>query len=273
MVWSPGSGARVVAMLGHPVAAAHMPRAFNAAMAARGAEALMVPVDVAPEHLGKCLDHLRAWNNCAGAVVTAPHKQGAARGADALSDTAALLGAANLLLRASDGRLTGDNLDGAGFMAALALNGFNAEGRRAVIFGCGGAGGAIALALARAGIAQLRLVDPVPGKAAQLAGMIAEAGQSCRTVIGAPDDLGGVHLAVNASAVGADGRSAVFPADGLGAATLVADVVAGPGLTPWLAQAHARGCKVQTGAEMSDGQLGAVIAALLPSCALPATGG
>lgn len=273
MDWAPGSGAAVVAMLGHPVAAAHMPRAFNAAMAGRGAEALMVPVDVAPEHLGACLGHMRAWNNCAGAVVTAPHKQAAARCADALSKTAALLGAANLLHRAADGRLSGDNLDGAGFMAALAGHGFSAEGRGAVIFGCGGAGSAIALSLARAGIAELRLVDPAPGKAAELAGMIAEAGRSCRTVTGAPDDLGGVALAVNATAVGADGRSVVFPAEGLAPTTLVADVVAASGLTPWLAQARARGCTVQTGAEMSEGQLGAVIAALLPCFALPSTGG
>ncbi|MNH25901.1 shikimate 5-dehydrogenase [compost metagenome] len=42
----------------------------------------------------------------------------------------------------------------------------------------------------------------------------------------------------------------------LNPATLVADVVTSPEITPLLQQAHDRGCAIQTGAQMAFAQLG-----------------
>ena len=47
-----------------------------------------------------------------------------------------------------------------------------------------------------------------------------------------------------------------FPTDTLTSRTLVADVVTNPKVTPWLADGLKKGCKIQYGAEMADGQFG-----------------
>jgi shikimate dehydrogenase len=73
------SGAtRVVALLGHPVSHSLSPRMQNAAFAARALDWVYVALDVEPERLEEAVHGLDALG-FAGANVTAPHKQGAAR--------------------------------------------------------------------------------------------------------------------------------------------------------------------------------------------------
>ena len=69
---------RVVALLGHPVAHSLSPRMQNAAFAARGLDWVYVALDVLPERLEEAVRGLDALG-FAGANVTAPHKQQAAR--------------------------------------------------------------------------------------------------------------------------------------------------------------------------------------------------
>src|SRR3954470_19390871 len=69
---------RVVALLGHPVSHSLSPRMHNAAFAARGLDWTYVALDVEPERLEDAVRGLDA-PGCAGANVTAPHKQGVAR--------------------------------------------------------------------------------------------------------------------------------------------------------------------------------------------------
>ena len=72
---------------------------------------------------------------------------------------------------------------------------------------------------------------------------------------GVPASLSAFDLAVNATPLGMnnDGRTP-FPLDTLGPATFVADVVTEPEITPWLRGAKDRGCRIQTGYEMTLGQ-------------------
>jgi len=75
-----------------------------------------------------------------GANVTVPFKEQAYRLADCLSARAQRAGAVNTLKKLADGRLLGDNTDGAGLVRDLTHNaGFALGGKRILLLGAGGA--------------------------------------------------------------------------------------------------------------------------------------
>lgn len=260
-LFAPTAAAAVVFMIGAPVAHAHLPGAFNRRFAEERLDAMMAPLDVAPAALGAFFAALKGWANCRGCVVTAPHKPAALALVDEASERARMLEAVNVVSRAPDGRLVGDNVDGAGFVRGLATRAFSPAGARVVLFGCGGAGASIALALAEAGAAALRLVDLDPARAERLAATLA-AYPGPSVELGAPESLERDDLVINATAVGLDGRSMVHPLDGVRPGALVADVLATAEPTPWLRAAHAKGCATLPGSAMAEGQLELVAARL-----------
>ncbi|MBR9764175.1 MAG: shikimate dehydrogenase [Rhodobacteraceae bacterium] len=249
------AAARLAYMIGHPIAHTAMPAGVNAWAHDSGADVLMAPVDVRPEALAEFVAALRVTGNCDGAVVTAPHKIAMAALVDELTPAARLVGAANVVIRHADGRLTGDNTDGAGFVAALRGAGVPVTGQRALLFGCGGAGASIAAALVAAGIGALDLVDPDAGRAGALAGALGAVAQ----VIPAPDSVAGHDLVINATAIGLDGVSAVHPLTGLRPDALAGDVVTKPPITPFLRQAEALGAGIQPGSAMALAQIPLVL--------------
>jgi shikimate dehydrogenase len=75
-----------------------------------------------------------------GANVTVPFKEEAYRLADSLTERAQRAGAVNTLSKLADGRLLGDNTDGAGLVRDLTVNaGFSLKGKRILLLGAGGA--------------------------------------------------------------------------------------------------------------------------------------
>lgn len=248
----PDAGASVAFMIGHPVAHTALPAQINAQAAERRTGFVMVPVDLRPAALPEFLNSLRDIANCAGAVLTAPHKQAAAGLVDDRTAAADLVGAVNLVRRHGNGRLSGDNTDGEGFVAALRSSGFRIETARVLLFGCGGAGAAIAAALAQAGAARIDLVDTDLARADDLARRLG--GHTARAV-SAPASVATYDLVCNATAVGADGQTMVHPLTGLRTGAMVADVISHPAQTPFLQEAARRGACIQTGPEMARGQM------------------
>ncbi len=139
---------RLAAVIGFPVEHSRSPELLNAAFAAAGVDAVMVPLGVAPEDLGAAVAGLRAVR-ALGASVTVPHKLAAAALCDELSPAARAIGAVNCL-RFDGARIAGHNTDEGGFVDGLAAAGFDPRGARAVLLGAGGAARAVAYGL-RAG--------------------------------------------------------------------------------------------------------------------------
>jgi shikimate dehydrogenase len=241
-------------MIGHPTAQVKSPTTFNGYFREKHIDGVMVAIDVHPDAVAHFFSLLREWRNCPGCVVTIPHKQEAARQADELSPRARDLGSVNVLRRTQDGRLVGDMVDGLGFLEALKAHGFDPRGKRIVVFGAGGAGGAIAYAVADARAAQLVVVDTDGVRQGKILALVASRYPQV-SLSGAPAPLSGFDLAVNATPLGMnDDLRTPFPLDTLGPATFVADVVTEPEITPWLRGAKERGCRIQTGYEMTLGQ-------------------
>ncbi len=162
----------VFAIAADPIAHVKTPQRLNALLRERGIDAVMVPFHVAAAGLPGLFAGLRGLANLGGLVVTVPHKESAAALCDALTPAAELIGAVNAV-RVRDGHLTGGNFDGLGFVAGLRSQGHDPAGRHVYLAGLGGAGKAIACAIAEAGPASLRLYNRSSDKAEAFAERLA----------------------------------------------------------------------------------------------------
>ena len=246
---------KILFILGDPVAHIRGTAFFNAHFAENGFDAAASPLHVLPADLGSIIATIRKLRNVAGFGVTIPHKIEVLRHLDGMTERAAQVGAVNFVRRAADGGLTGDNVDGIGFTAGLARNGIAVEGKRVLQAGAGGAGRAIAFALAEAGAAEITLANRTLEKAQHLADAVEAAYPRCRCIAGAAE-IEGADLVVNTTSVGLHEDDPV-PVDiaGLPAAAAVADIIMSPEMTPLLREAEQRGHRIMRGREMLIDQL------------------
>lgn len=162
---------RICGIFGYPVRHTFSPAMHNAAFTASGLNFVYVPFLVPVESLPAAVAAVRALN-LAGVNVTIPHKENVLPYLDELSREAGIIGAVNTIVN-QDGRLTGHNTDGRGFLRALTERaGFNPAGKRALILGAGGAARSVAVELALAGLSRIFLANRSPERAETLAGLL-----------------------------------------------------------------------------------------------------
>ena len=243
---------RVAAVVGNPVRHSLSPTIVNAAFAATGLDWVYTAFEVAN---GRGADAVVAMRTLGlgGLSVTMPHKGSVHDAVDERTPVAADLGAVNCVFW-RDGRLVGDNTDGAGFLDALRLDhGVDVAGRRCVLIGAGGAGRAVARALGSAGAADVAVVNRSPAPALRAAELAGEHGR-----VGHAHDAAAADLVVNATPIGMGGTPG-DPRDGgplpldpasLRAGQVVVDLIYHPDTTPLLAAAAARGATAVNGLGM-----------------------
>lgn len=152
-----------LAVIGHPVGHSRSPAMQSAALAALGlGEAWTYgAIDVEPGGFAAKVRSLAAAGY-AGLNVTVPHKRAALELADAPSEVAREIGAANTLSFGAAG-IRAHNTDAEGFLRALPAP----PRGRALVLGAGGAARAVVWALAREGVA-VELWNRTPERAAAL---------------------------------------------------------------------------------------------------------
>jgi shikimate dehydrogenase len=242
-------------MIGTPIIQVKSPLLYNRYFADHGMDAVMIAMDVPSDQVGNHFKHMRAIPNFGGSIVTIPHKQAAVDSMDEISERAKILRSVNVV-RAANGRLVGDMLDGLGFMVAVKNHGLSTPGKRVAIIGGGGAGAAIAQAIAQAGANELVIKEIRTERHEFLEHLLIDENPEIKVSFEL-HTLEGYDLVVNATPVGMNEDPRVpFPITTLSPPTLVADVVTNPKITPWLAAAIKKGCTVQYGAEMVYGQFG-----------------
>lgn len=246
---------RLFAILADPIDQVKTPQAINALLQARGLNGIMVPMHVAASSLQRSLEALRHVQNLGGFIVTVPHKQAVASLCDEVSAAARTVGAVNVVRRETDGRLVGDILDGEGFVAGLRAHGIEPAGMRVFLAGAGGAANAIAFALAQSGVAQLGIHNRTAAKVADMRGRL-QAAYPATAVVPVGPEPQGFDLVVNATSLGMAATDPLpLDADSLRSSQVVAEIIMQPAVTPLIAIAQARGCRVHLGAPMLECQV------------------
>jgi shikimate dehydrogenase len=246
---------RLYAIVGDPITHVRTPMAFNDWFAARDTDAICLPVHIARGNLPRGWAGLKSVLNLAGFVVTAPHKAESAQLCDRLEGDSAYTRVVNTVRRDPDGLFVGTLLDGRGFVRGLQKAGHKVEGRRFYIAGAGGAGTALAYALAAGGALSITLHNRTRSKAEALVRGVQKAYPNCEVRLGT-SDASGHDVAVNATSLGLkpdDGRS--LDLDSVDPDCLVAEVVMKPDMTPLLHSAKSRGHDIHLGIHMLNGQL------------------
>jgi len=241
--------ARLAGILGWPVGHSKSPRLHNHWLGLHGIDGAYVPLPIAPEHLAdavRLLPHL----GFVGANVTVPHKEAVLDLVDTVAPLAARIGAANMLVVGTDGRITGSNTDAAGFLLNLKEIRAQPAAGPVVILGAGGAARAACAALLEEGVPEIRLVNRSLERAGQLA---ADLGGPIVPIDwkGREAALDGAVLLVNSTSLGMTGQPPLeISLDRLSVEALVNDMVYAPLETGLLAAARARGNPVADGIGM-----------------------
>lgn len=243
--------ALVAGVVGAPVRHSLSPVLHNAWIAAAGLDAVYVPFGPPQDRFAVFVEGLRG-GAIRGLNVTLPFKEQALALADKVSPIAALAAAANVLVFNEDGTISADNTDGAGLLAAFAVQspGFDPKAAPVVILGAGGAARGAAAAFVEAGAPQVRIVNRTLARAEAIAGALGERvsahGQDATAA--AFDGAGAI---VNATSAGlADDAVPDFPLEAAPKTCVVMDMVYKPLKTPFLARAEALGLSTVDGLEM-----------------------
>jgi shikimate dehydrogenase len=226
---------------------------MEAAYRHHGLDARYLNCEVAPTGLGDAVRGARAMG-WAGFNCSIPHKVAVIEHLDGLADSAGIIGAVNCVV-IRDGRMTGENTDGQGFVGALRTM-REPAGAHVCVLGAGGAARAIVVETALAGAAHVTVMARRLGEAERLADLVRRHTPASGDAVALTPRVGmpeGTDILVNATNAGL--RPDVEGMVDLDLATLtgidlVADVVPNPPQTRLLREAQDLGCRTLDGLGM-----------------------
>ncbi len=235
------------AVLGNPIAHSRSPE-IHALFAEQAGIALSYDrVLVEPGCFGDTVRKLQG-QGFRGANVTLPFKQEAWRLAGRLTDRAQKAGAVNTL-SFQDGRIAGDNTDGAGLLRDLEQNlGVNLEGRRVLLLGAGGAARGVLHPLLEFTPKEVVISNRTFDRASELAGQDPIAG---RTHAQRFEDLSGAFdLIINATSASLLGDVPAVPERCFASTTMAYDMMYGAAPSAFMDHAASLQARVSDGLGM-----------------------
>lgn len=241
---------KLTGLIGYPVEHSLSPLMHNAAFEHLNLDYCYVTFSVKPDLLGDAVKAVRALN-LIGINVTVPHKEKVIPFLDEISEEASFIGAVNTI-KNNDGKLTGYNTDGRGFMQSLSDEGIDASGKKIFIVGAGGASRAIGYYLCREA-SYVYLFDIDTEKAEMLRGHLdtikGNAGLADRSCLDDRQFLSGIDIIINATPLGLKSDDPM-PVDisHLNNKHIVCDLIYRE--THLLQKASAIGCKTMNGLGM-----------------------
>jgi shikimate dehydrogenase len=238
--------AQVAGIIGWPVGHSRSPRLHGYWLEKHRIDGAYIPLPIPPEHFR---DTVRGLMHAgfAGANVTIPHKLAAFEVCDVVDESARRAGAVNTLTF-RDGRITGANTDGGGFLANLRAHGADPKAGPALLLGAGGAARAIAAALLAEGV-KVTIANRTPSNAERFVHDLP--GPRIVPWERRDDAVPDHALVVNTTALGMNGKEPLrLDLSRAAPGTAVADIVYVPMDTPLLVDARARGLKPVEGLGM-----------------------
>ena len=249
-------------IIGYPIGHSISPIFQQAGLDHLGIDATYEKWEVSADDVGEFVAGLRAPGSL-GINITVPLKQAVIPFLDEVDEWATTAGAVNTIVN-RDGRLTGHNTDGPGFLRALLVEtGYSPDGTRALILGAGGAARGILLALARGGVESLVIANRTLERAETLAQLSKDNGVTAEAIplsedAGFPDELtqaaASAALIVNCTTVGMshgpDEHGSPLSSAQIPSSAIVNDLVYNPMETPFLRAAAAAGATTLGGLHM-----------------------
>ena len=230
-------------VIGSPIAHSKSPQLHRHWLKTYGLHGFYIPIDVSPANLREVLTSLPKMG-FVGVNITIPHKETVLQIADLVTDSAALIGAANTLIFRKDGKIQADNTDGYGFLENLKVGAptWNPKSGPAVVLGAGGASRAVVAALLEAGVPEILISNRTRIRAEILT---KDFGKRLHVVDWAQvgNVLEEAALTVNTTSLGMVGHPELrIPLGGLRKGSIVTDLVYTPLQTNFLREAEAQGC-------------------------------
>lgn len=263
---------KIFGIVGNPVSHSRSPVIHNAALREINFDGVYVPLLV--DNMAEFMSSIELEKDWSGLSVTIPHKEEALRCASSSDDIAAKIGAANTLVRQTDGvSFRAYNTDWSAAISAiergLGGTGFEQDaersplrGKAVIVIGAGGAGRALAFGAAARGAKSVIISNRTVDKAKVLASSLNkcfEGASSIASGVSLEDVANGVvfgDVLVNTTSVGMhpDEESSPVPQETLKNYQLVFDAVYTPLETKLLQDAANTGCTIVTGEKMFVGQ-------------------
>ena len=209
-------------------------------------------IDVKPEQLSAALGDLAA-RGFTGCNLTLPLKEHALGLMDELDGSSLAAGAVNTVV-IRNGKKTGFNSDGFGFLESLRAQCPQWDACHTVIIGAGGAARGIAAALKNAGAKRFTFINRTPQKAQNIIDDLALPTAAIAARI--PEDT---TLLINCTSLGMAGQPPLeLDISTLQKTAVVCDIVYRPLITPLLEEARKRGHAIAEGLPMllHQGRLG-----------------
>ena len=248
----------LLGLIGEGISASRTPRMHENEGAAHSIPTIYRTIDVAEAKLASATlpELLTAAVRLGfdGLNITHPFKQQVIDLLDDVDEGARRIGSVNTVVIDGSGATTGYNTDVTGFARGFQAGLAGAETHRVVQIGAGGAGRAVAFALAELGVEELLISDVSTERAA---GLAADIGGGARAICA--DELSPAITSasgvVNATPMGMKAFPGTpFDTGLLSAGQWVADVVYFPLETQLLAEAKRIGCRTLDGSGMAVNQ-------------------
>jgi shikimate dehydrogenase len=244
----------VFGLIGHPVRHSLSPAIHNRLFQDAGVDALYACFDVHPDQAPRVGAAIRTLD-LRGVNLTVPFKAAILNDLDQVTRAVEEAHAANVVIH-HDGHLTGYNTDGEGFVRGLEAEFGPVCAESALILGAGGAGRAVAAALADRGVARVTLMNRTLAASEEAVAHLSAYFPKTRYVA-APLSADafvaaapGAGLVVNCAAGPAAGLIDGLDVDRLDPDAIWCDINYWMASPPALARCRARGLRVQDGLPM-----------------------
>ena len=235
--------ARLAGIIGWPVSHSRSPRLHGFWLERYKVDGAYVPLPIRTEDFPAAVRGLMLAG-FQGANVTIPNKLAAFDVCDSVDDTAKRAGAVNTLIF-KDGKISGGNTDGGGFLSDLRAHGIDPAAGPALLLGAGGSTRAIAAALLDLGV-PVTVANRTRARAEALATDLG--GMTVIDWDRRSDAVPDHALMVNTTSLGMHNQTQLEIDLSRAAATMaVADIVYVPLETSLLAAARARGLRTVNG--------------------------
>jgi shikimate dehydrogenase len=238
-----------LALLSYPVGGNPVQYVVEKAFAHLNLDWRFLTLEVAPEGLADALRGMRAMGFRGGSIAD-PHRHAVLPLLDSATDTAALLRSVNFVI-GEENQLLGDNTEGRGLVESLRRMS-DPAGKRCLILDAGELARAVAVELAAAGAAEIRIADPSAERAAAAAGLLAGRFPAAASPLAwegslqVPEDI---DVLIHALSLEPHDAKTHLPVDAasLRPELIVADLAVNPDEAWLLREAAARGCKTIDG--------------------------